>query len=141
VKRREFITLLGSAGAALPLAARAQQSERIRRIATLTGIANEEGGQERITIFVQTLAQLGWIVGRNARIESRWGGGDAGVIRKHAAELVALAPDVIMATGGAAVGQLLQITRTVPIVFTIVPDPVGSGFVNSLAGKSRRICR
>src|SRR5262245_21197350 len=90
--RRRFITLLGGAEA-WPLAARAQQSERIRRIATLTGIANEEGGQERITIFVQTLAQLGWIVGRNARIESRWGGGETGVIRKHAAELVALAPD------------------------------------------------
>ena len=132
MRRRDFITLLSGA-AAWPLAARAQQSERIRRIATLTGIANEEGGQERITIFVQTLAQLGWIVGRNARIESRWGGGDAGVIRKYAAELVALAPEVIMATGGAAVGQLLQITRTVPIVFTIVPDPVGSGFVNSLS--------
>jgi putative ABC transport system substrate-binding protein len=132
MRRREFITLLGGA-AAWPLAAHAQQSERIRRIATLTGIANEEGGQERITIFVQTLAQLGWIVGRNARIDSRWGGGDAGVIRKHAAELVALAPDVIMATGGAAVGQLLQVTRTVPIVFTIVPDPIGSGFVNSLS--------
>ena len=132
MRRREFITLLGGA-AVLPVAARAQQGERIRRIATLTGIANEEGGQERITIFVQTLAQLGWIVGRNARIESRWGGGDAGVIRNHAAELVALAPDVIMATGGAAVGQLLQITRTVPIVFTSVPDAVGSGFVNSLS--------
>ena len=140
MRRRNFIAFLGGA-AAWPLAAHAQQSERIRRIATLTGIANEEGGQERITIFVQTLAQLGWIVGRNARIDSRWGGGDSGAIRKHAAELVALAPDVIMATGGAAVGQLLQITRTVPIVFTIVPDPVGSGFVNSLAGKSRRICR
>ena len=132
MRRRDFMG--GIAGsAAWSLAARAQQPERVRRIATLTGIANEAGGQERFTIFVQALAQLGWIVGRNVRIDSRWGGGEAGAIRKHAGELVALAPDVIMATGGATVGQLLQITRTVPIVFTIVPDPVGSGFVNSLS--------
>ncbi|MFL6946622.1 MAG: ABC transporter substrate-binding protein [Xanthobacteraceae bacterium] len=132
VRRREFITLLAGA-AAWPLAARAQQADRVRRVATLTGIANEAGGQERFTIFVEALGQLGWIVGRNLRIESRWGGGDASIIRKHAAELVALAPVVIMATGGAPVGQLLQITRIVPIVFTAVPDPVGSGFVNSLS--------
>src|SRR5262245_64147423 len=133
MRRREFMTLVAGAAATWPLAARAQQPERVRRIATLTGIANEAGGQERFTIFVQALAQLGWIVGRNVRIDSRWGGGEAGAIRKHAVELVALAPDVIMATGGATVGQLLQITRTVPIVFSIVPDPVGSGFVNSLS--------
>jgi putative ABC transport system substrate-binding protein len=133
VKRRELITLLGGAAAAWPLAARAQQDGRVRRIGTLTGIANEGGAQERFTVFVQALAQLGWIVGHNVRIDSRWGGGDASVIRKHAAELVALAPDVIMATGGATVGQLLQVTRTVPIVFAVVPDPVGSGFVNSLS--------
>ena len=125
--------MLGSAAAAWPVVARAQQGERVRRIATLTGIANEAGGQERFTIFVQALAQLGWIVGRNLRIDSRWGGGDAVVIRKQATELVGLAPEVIMATGGATVGQLLQITRTVPIVFTAVPDPVGSGFINSLS--------
>jgi putative ABC transport system substrate-binding protein len=133
MRRREVITLIGGTAASWPLAARAQQPERVRRIATLTGIANEAGGQERATIFVQALAQLGWIVGRNARIDSRWGGGDSGAIRKHAAELVALAPEVIMCTGGASLAALLQITRTVPIVFTVVPDPVGSGFVNSLS--------
>ena len=105
----------------------------MRRVGALTGIANEAAVQERFTIFVQALGQLGWVVGRNVRIDSRWGGGDAAVIRKHAADLVALGPDVIMATGGASVGQLLQITRTVPIVFAIVPDPIGSGFVNSLS--------
>jgi putative ABC transport system substrate-binding protein len=86
-----------------------------------------------LAAFRQVLAQLGWIEGRNVRIDYRWGGGDAEVIRKHAVELVALAPDVILATGGPATERLLQATRTVPIVFTIVPDPVGSGFVNSLS--------
>ena len=130
MRRREFITLLGGA-AATPLSARAQQP--MRRVGVLTGLANAAAGQTRFVVFVQAMAQLGWTEGRNVRIEARWGGGDPAVIRKQAAELVALAPDVIMATGGATVAELLKVTRTVPIVFTVVPDPVGSGFVNSLS--------
>ena len=130
MRRREFITLLGGA-AATPLSARAQQP--MRRVGVLTGLANAAAGQTRFVVFVQAMAQLGWTEGRNVRIEARWGGGDPAVIRKQAAELAALAPDVIMATGGATVAELLKVTRTVPIVFTVVPDPVGSGFVNSLS--------
>lgn len=130
MRRREFLTLLGGA-AAMPLSARAQQP--MRRVGVLTGLANTAEGQTRVVVFVQAMAQLGWTEGRNVRIEARWGGGDPAVIRKQAVELAALAPDVIMATGGATVAELLKVTRTVPIVFTVVPDPVGSGFVNSLS--------
>ena len=134
LKRREFITLLGGAAAAWPLAARAQQGERMRRIGVLmTAAADDPEGQARLAAFLQGLQQLGWTVGRNVRIDTRWGAGDADDIRKYAAELVALAPDVILAAGGATVGPLLQATRTVPIVFVHVPDPVGAGFVDSLA--------
>jgi putative ABC transport system substrate-binding protein len=133
VKRREFIAGLGTA-AAWPLAARAQQPERIRRIGVLIGVAADDtDAQARLAAFVQALAQLGWTEGRNVRIDSRWGGGDAADLRKYAAELIALAPDVIFATGNAPTAPLLQATRTVPIVFAIVPDPVGAGFVDSLA--------
>jgi putative ABC transport system substrate-binding protein len=133
MQRREFITLLGGAAVAWPLAARAQQPDRMRRIGALAGIEDDAEGQARFAAFLQGLQQLGWTDGRNVRIDYRWGGGDADNIRKHAAELAALAPDVILAAGAAVVGPLLQATRTVPIVFVIVPDPVGAGFVDSLA--------
>ena len=133
MRRREFITLLGGA-AAWPLAAGAEQGERIRRIGVLMpSAADDPEFQARITAFLQGLAQLGWLDGRNVRIDSRWGVADADRIRKYAAELVALAPDVILANSSAAVAPLLQATRTVPIVFTTVADPVGAGYVDSLA--------
>jgi putative tryptophan/tyrosine transport system substrate-binding protein len=133
MKRREFITLLGGAAAAWPLAARAQQAERTRRIGVLVAVADDPEGQARIAAFLQGLQQLGWADGRNLQIDTRWGAGDADRFRKYAAELVALAPDVILAAGGAVVPSLLQATRTVPIVFTQTSDPVGAGFVDSLA--------
>ena len=133
MKRREFITLLGGA-ATWPLAARAQQGERMRRIGVLTNLAeNDPEGQSRNEAFRQGLHQLGWTDGGNVRIDYRGTLGDAERTRRYAAELVALAPDVILATGSAAAGPLLQATRTVPIVFVIVPDPVGAGFVDGLA--------
>jgi len=133
MRRRTFITLLGGA-AAWPLAAGAQQGERARRIAVLMpGAADDPEYQARMTAFLQGLAQLGWLDGRNARIDIRWTAGDADRIRKYAAELVALAPDVILAPASAVTGPLLQATRTIPIVFTTVADPVGAGFVESLA--------
>jgi ABC-type uncharacterized transport system substrate-binding protein len=135
VKRRQFITLLGGAAAAWPLAARAQQGERMRRIGVLTAgaDANDPDAQARNAVLVQTLQQLGWVEGRNLRIDYLWGEGLANVIRKQAAELVALAPDVVLASGTSALGTLLQATRTVPIVFVNVSDPVGGGFVDSLS--------
>jgi putative ABC transport system substrate-binding protein len=134
MKRREFIALLGGAAAAWPLAARAQQGERVRRIGVLMhSAADDPEFQARITAFLQGLAQLGWLDGRNVRIDTRWGVADADRIRKYAAELVALAPDVILANSSAAIAPLLQATRTVPIVFTSVADPVGAGYVDSLA--------
>jgi len=134
MKRREFITVLGGAAAAWPLAARAQQGERMRRIGVLMSTAADDPeGKARFTAFKQGLQQLGWDDGHNARIEARWSGGNADDMRRYAAELVALAPDVILASGGAVVGPLLQATRAVPIVFTQTPDPVAAGFVASLA--------
>jgi ABC-type uncharacterized transport system substrate-binding protein len=131
--RRQFITLLGGA-AAWPLAARAQQRERVRRIGVLMAIsADDPDAQRRVTAFVQGLQQLGWSEGRNVRIDTRWAAGSGDRIRKSAAELVALAPDVILASGGSVMGILLQATRTIPIVFTLTQDPVGAGFVVSLA--------
>jgi putative tryptophan/tyrosine transport system substrate-binding protein len=133
-RRREFITLLGGAAAAWPLAARAQQPERMRRIGVLMSLtADDPEGQVRLTAFLQGLQQLGWTDGRNVRIDTRWGAGDADRSRGYAAELVALAPDVILASGTSTMGPLLRATRTVPIVFTQVTDPVGAGFVDSLA--------
>jgi putative ABC transport system substrate-binding protein len=132
--RREFISLLGGAAAAWPLAAHAQQSEQVRRVGMLIGqAADDVDGKARLAAFVQGLQQLGWTDGRNVRIDTRWGGGDADRMRRYAAELVALAPDVILAGGTAAVGILLQATRTVPIVFASVADPVGAGYVDSVA--------
>jgi putative tryptophan/tyrosine transport system substrate-binding protein len=134
MKRREFITLLGGTAAAWPLAARAQQGEQMRRIGVLMNLGSDDAeGQARNAAFLQGLQELGWTVGRNVRIEYRWGAGDAELFRRYASELVALAPDVILAVGGAVVPSLLQATRTVPIVFTGTPDPVGAGFVESLA--------
>jgi putative ABC transport system substrate-binding protein len=134
MNRREFITLLGGAAAAWPISARAQQTDQVRRIGVIISLAaTDPESQERKTAFEQALQELGWIDGRNVRIEYRWGAGDASNVRKYAAELIALAPDVIMVSGGSVVGPLLQLTHTVPIVFTQTPDPVGAGFVDSLA--------
>ena len=133
MKRRDFITLIGGAAAAWPLAARAQQADRVRRIGVLLYLAVDDAeGQARLAAFTQALQQLGWSDGRNLRIDIRWATADD--VRRHAAELVALAPDVLVAaTGTATVAPLLQATRTVPIVFVTVIDPVGAGFVASLA--------
>jgi len=134
VRRRDFIAALGGAAAAWPLAARAQPVERMRRIGVLNSLpADDPEAQARHAAFLQGLQEFGWAVGRNVRIDSRWGAGDADRIGKMAAELAAQAPDVILATGGITVAPLLKATRTVPIVFVIVPDPVGAGFIESLA--------
>jgi putative ABC transport system substrate-binding protein len=134
VRRRDFITLLGGAAATWPLAVHAQQGERVRRVGVLMSLAADDSeSSARLTAFVQGLQQLGWTDGLNVRIDTRWAAGDADRGRKYAAELVGLAPDVILASGGSVAGRLLQVTRTVPIVFTQTPDPVGAGFVASLA--------
>jgi len=133
MRRRDFITLLGGA-AAWPLAARAQQREKVPRIGMLMPYAaNDPQAQIRNAAFLQGLQQLGWTVGQNIQIDYRWSGGNMDDTRKYATELVALAPDVIFAPGSATVGPLRQATRTVPIVFVLVVDPVGSGFISSLA--------
>jgi putative ABC transport system substrate-binding protein len=134
MRRREFFTFAVSA-AAWPLAVRAQQTKRMQRIGVLMGLApDDQQGRERLAAFVQSLQELGWMDGRNVLIDVRWArGGISGDARKYAAELVALAPDVILASGGGVVEVLLQVTRTIPIVFTLTPDPVGAGFVESLA--------
>ena len=131
MRRREFITLLGGAAAAWPLAARAQQDQRVRRIGILTAL-DEAENKIRIEPLLLELQQLGWSDGR-IRIDMRAAGGNAATSRKQAEELVALAPDVIVSTGSFSTGQLLRATHAVPIVFAIVPDPVGSGYVDSLA--------
>jgi putative ABC transport system substrate-binding protein len=132
MRRREFITLIGGAAVGWPVVARAQQPERMRRIGVLISLAaDDRQGQARLAAFQKALQQLGWTDGRNVRIDTRWAAGDTS--RRYAAELVALAPDVILASGGSIVATLLQATRTVPIVFTLTPDPVGAGFVASLA--------
>ena len=135
MQRRNFIRLLGGAAVAWPLAARAQQSDRVRRIGVLVAATADDGDyQARIAAFQQGLQQLGWSDGRNVHIDTRWATTKPDDIRRHAAELAALAPDVILAgTGTATVAPLLQATRTVPIVFAVVIDPVGAGFVESLA--------
>jgi putative tryptophan/tyrosine transport system substrate-binding protein len=132
--RREFITLLGGAAAAWPLAARGQQGDRMPRIGVLSSSsAHERTSQLRLTALQQGLQRTGWIEGRNIQIEKRWSAGNVENLRAYAAELVAHAPDAILANGSAATTQLSQATRTVPIVFTDVPDPVGAGLVDSLA--------
>ena len=133
MRRREVITLLGGVAAAWPFAARAQQSDRVRRIGWLVGAADDAYSRALSQAFRQGLQQLGWIDGRNVQIDVRFGAGDSVQIRKYATELVALSPDVILVSGGSATQLLLQETRTVPIIFAIVADPVGSGFVESLS--------
>ena len=134
MRRREFITLIGGAMAAWPLAARAQQPERVQRIGVLMALsANDPEGQAWVAAFLQGLQELGWSVGRNVIVDIRWLTGNNADARKYAAELVALAPDVILGNGSYAVASLLQVTSTVPIVFVLVADPVGAGYVDSLA--------
>ena len=133
MQRRDFVKLIAGSIAAWPLAARGQQAERVRRIGVLTGIADDTQAQARLAAFRQELQRLGWSEGGNVRIDARYGAGDIARTRKYAAELVALSPDVIFSTGGQATEILLQQAHTVPIVFALVPDPVGSGFVDSLA--------
>jgi putative ABC transport system substrate-binding protein len=141
MRRRQFIAGLAGA-AAWPLAARAQQPDRVRRIGVLMNIAAyDPNAQDSVATFVQMLQQLGWTEGRNLRIDIRWAGGDAAEICRHAADLVAFAPDVIVSTGTAGMGPLLQATRTVPIVFANVADPVGAGFIDSLAALRRELER
>ncbi len=133
MRRRDFISLVGGA-AAWPLTARAQQGERMRRVGVLMNVNADDPDQQRnVATFVQVLQQLGWAEGRNVQVDTRWAGGDPVEIRRHAEQLVALAPDVIVATGNAAMGPLLQATRILPIVFNSVADPVGAGFIDSLA--------
>src|SRR6476620_2135151 len=132
--RRDLIKVVAGSAAAWPLMARAQQLERMRRIGViLPAAANDAEFQTWVGAFLQALAQLGWTIGRNVRIDTRWATANPAEIRKQAAELVALAPDVILASGTSTVGPVLQATRTVPIVFPTVVDPVGAGFVESLA--------
>ena len=134
MRRREFISLLGGAAAAWPLAARAQQGERMRRIGVLmSAVEGDQTGLESITAVAQGLAELGWTVGRNIRIEYRWGAGDLDRFRRYAAELIALSPDVVLATAGSIVGAFQQASRSVPIVFVTTVDPVGGGWVESLS--------
>jgi putative ABC transport system substrate-binding protein len=132
LKRREFITLLGGA-MAWPLAARAQ--ERVRHVGMLTGgsVAGDADAEANKAALLQTLQQLGWIEGRNLRLDVRWGGGNLERIRHHAADMAALAPDVILVSGATPLAALLQATRTVPIVFVNIADPVGGGFVRNLS--------
>ena len=133
IRRREFL-LLGGGAATWPLAARAQQGERMRRIGVLMSmVESDPRGLEFITAFAQGLAELGWTVGRNVRIEYRWGAGDLDRFRRYAVELVALSPDVVLATAGSIVGAFQQASRTVPIVFVTTIDPVGGGWVESLS--------
>ena len=134
MKRRDLITLIGGAAVAWPLAARAQQADRVRRIgALMTQAADDPEGQSRLLALAQGLQESGWTIGRNVRIDTRWGQGDAERYRRYAAELVALAPDVILVNGPAALAQLQQATRSVPILFVNVVDPMGAGFVASVA--------
>ena len=133
MRRREFVTLIGGA-AAWPLAARAQQGDRVRRIAALMNFTAEEPeGQARNAAFLQGLQHLGWIVGRNLRIDYRWVGSNADRVREYGAELVALAPEVVLATASPSVAAVRQASGSVPIVFVQVADPIGAGFVESLA--------
>ena len=133
MKRRQFITLLGGA-AAWPVAARAQQPERMRSIGVLMNFpSNDEEGQARITAFAQALQKLGWTEGGNVRTHTRWAADDVDRYRRYAEELVALTPDVVLASGSPSVEALLRVTRSVPIVFANVIDPVGAGFVTSMA--------
>jgi putative ABC transport system substrate-binding protein len=134
MQRREFVTFIGGAVAAWPFVVRAQQPERMRRIGILLpATADDAKFQTWVTSFLQVLQQSGWTIGGNVQIDTRWATANAAAIRKQAAELVALAPDVILAHGSMSVGPSLEATHTVPIVFPVAADPVGAGFVNTLA--------
>src|SRR5262245_16813906 len=135
MRRREFIKVIAGSAAAWPLAARAQKDERMRRLGWLAGGlgANDPESQARKAAFLQGLRELGWNEGQNIQIDFRWGAGSADAIRKYAAELIAFAPDVTLASGSQAAHALQQASRTIPIVFAQVPDPIGAGFVDSLA--------
>jgi putative ABC transport system substrate-binding protein len=134
MRRRDFIALFGGAAVTFPLSARAQPPDRMRRIGVLMSLAaNDPEGKARVAAFVKGLRELGMVEGRDMRIDIRWGAGNADIARKYAAELVALAPDVILASGGTVVGSLLQATSTIPIVFTQTGDPVGGGLVANLS--------
>jgi putative ABC transport system substrate-binding protein len=134
MRRREFITLIGGAATTWPLSARAQQREPLRRVAVLVGTTRDApGAQERYAAFLQAFEQLGWTDGRNVQIVVRWGGGSEPETRKYAEEIVARAPDVILTTGSTGAEVMLKATRTIPVVFAVVPDPMGSGFVRSLS--------
>jgi putative ABC transport system substrate-binding protein len=134
VQRREFIMLLGGAAVAWPIAARAQQPERVRRIGIIVATtADDAEFQAWVGAFLQALALLGWAIGRNMRIDTRWASANPNEIRRNATELAALAPDVILAHGASTVKEVLQATRTVPVVFPVVSDPVGAGYVESMA--------
>ena len=137
MKRREFITLLGGAVVAWPLMAGAQQAERVRRIGVLTPGRDDPEQRARIDALLQVLEPLGWTVGRNLQIDARWAQGDVNLLRKHAAELVVAAPDVILASTNQPLVPLRQATRVVPIVFVLAIDPVGAGDVTSLARPTR----
>jgi putative ABC transport system substrate-binding protein len=139
MERREFIGLIGGAVLAWPIAVRAQQGERVRRVGILEGIAEgDPEGRANLASFLQRLQQLGWIDGRNVQFDIRWGAGDAGRIRKLAAELAGLAPDVILAVGPDSMAELYAATRTIPLVFVLVADPVGAGLVDSRASRRQR---
>jgi putative ABC transport system substrate-binding protein len=134
MRRRQFIALLGGAAVAWPLAARAQQAERMRRVGVLNYLAADDpDSSPRVVAFAQALQGLGWIDGRNIQIDYRWGGGDLDRSRRYATELVALGSDVILVSSGSALAALQNVTRTVSIVFVSVSDPVGAGYVASLA--------
>ncbi len=134
MKRREFIALLGAAAATWPLAARAQQTERVRRICVLMSTAvDDPQDQARLAAFAQGLQELGWTIGRNLRIDYRWGASSPDNTRKYAAELAALAPDVMLTSGTIALAAVQQISHTIPVVFVNLIDPVSGGFVESLA--------
>ena len=134
MRRREFIAGLGSVATVLPGGAAGQPRQRLRRVGLLipTG-ANDAEYQSRMAVFLQALSELGWQVGHNLQIDIRWSAGDPSLLRQQASELVALHPDALLAPGSSTIGALLQVTRTIPIVFTTIPDPVAAGFIDSLA--------
>jgi len=134
VKRREFLTYAGGAAVAWPLSASAQQADQMRRVGVLSALtADDPEGQARVAAFREALQKLGWTDGRNLQLDVRWSEGEAERLRKNAADFAALAPDVILAAGNSSIGALLQATRSVPVVFVTAADPVGAGFVDSLA--------
>ena len=134
MRRREFITLLGGAAATWPVAGRAQQPERVRRVGVLMSLAaDDKEGQARLTAFLQGLQELGWLEGRNIQIDRRWAAGDVARTQQYAAELVALHPEVVLAVGASTIKPLQQVTRTTPLIFLQVTDPVGAGLVAGLA--------